>query len=312
MIGVRVLWGALAVQVVLGVALLVWGLSGFPLPGSADDPEPAAARPAAARPTVDRFDAGRAFALLRRQVERYGPRPAGSRASRRLTEDLRRRLPRGRIERFRAGGQTLRNVVGTLPGAAPALVVAAHHDTETGIPGFVGANDGASGVAVVVELARALRALPAAPGAREVRFVLFDGEESPVGCTDFLRCGVRGSRAYLAAHPGEVGQLVLLDMVGDRDLEIPREEGSDPALWERLRAAAGRVGTQRVFPDATRGPILDDHTPFVQAGVPAIDVIDFTYPEWHTPADRLDRVSARSLDAVGETVLDLVLELRGG
>ena len=163
----------------------------------------------------------------------------------------------------------------------------------------------------VVELARALRRLPRPANAREVRFVLFDGEEAPEGCEDFLACGVRGSRAYLRAHRDEVASLVLLDMVGDRELSIPREQGSDAALWARLRAAARRAGTTGAFPDRTTGEILDDHTPFAQAGIPAIDVIDFTYPEWHTAADTLDQIGARSLDTAGETVLELLRELRG-
>ncbi len=311
MIGVRFLWGALVAQVLLGVALLAWGLAGFPLPGGADDePEAASARPApAARPAVDRFDGDRAFALARRQVERYGPRPAGSRASRALAEDLRRRLPAGRFEAI-PGHPRLRNVVGVLPGPGPAILVGAHYDTEARPRGHVGANDGAAGTAVVVELARALQRTTG----REVRFVLFDGEEEPAGCAEFLRCGLRGSKAYAAAHAREIGQMVLLDYVGERrGLAIRRESFSDPALWARLRAAARRVGALSTFPrgDYPSG-IYDDHYPFVQRGVPAIDLIDFDYPYRDTLRDTLDKIDPRSLDAVGETVLELVRELRRG
>jgi len=254
---------------------------------------------------VNRFDADRAFAELRAQV-RLGPRPAGSPASRRLAERLRRALPGGRFEPVPGG---LRNVVGRLPGRRPALLIAAHYDTKD-VPGFIGANDGASGTAVVVELARALRRAARRPGGPELQFALFDGEESPAGASDFLRAGVRGARAHLAAHRGELGALVLLDFVGDRDLALPRERGSDAALWSRLRAAARRVGVARAFPDRTTDEIYDDHTPFTRAGVPAIDVIDFTYRWFHTRADTLDKVSPRSLDAVGEAVAELALGLR--
>jgi hypothetical protein len=99
---------------------------------------------------------------------------------------------------------------------------------------------------------------------------------------------------------------VLLDFVADRDLAIPREASSDRELWARLRAAARRVGARRAFPNAVADAVLDDHTPFLRRGVPAIDLIDFTYPCWHRTCDDLDHVSQRSLDLSGETVLELV------
>jgi Zn-dependent M28 family amino/carboxypeptidase len=141
-----------------------------------------------------------------------------------------------------------------------------------------------------------------------VRFVLFDGEESPRGTpdVDFATAGLRGSRAYVAAHPGEVRELVLLDFVGNRGLTLPREAGSDRALWIRLRAAARAVGAGAAFPLRSTGEILDDHTPFARAGIPAIDLIDFDYPAFHTTADTLAQISRRSLDAVGRSVLELV------
>jgi Zn-dependent M28 family amino/carboxypeptidase len=178
------------------------------------------------------------------------------------------------------------------------------------VPGHVGANDGAAGTAAVVEIARALRARPSR-GAREVRFVLFDGEEEPRGSTDFLTDGLRGSKAYAARHADAIGELVLLDYVAEaRGLRFPREEGSDPDLWARLRAAARRVGTLRLFPDEVSGEILDDHWPFTQRGIPAIDLIDFDYPQRDSRRDDLSAVSERSLDAVGETVVELLLERR--
>jgi glutaminyl-peptide cyclotransferase len=262
-----------------------------------------AAPAAAAPPITDHFDADRAWTDLRRQVA-IGPRPAGSPQLRALARELRSRLPHGRFQRV-PGHPRLRNVVGHVPGSQPAVVVAAHYDTKD-LPGFVGANDGAGGTAAVLELARVLRRTDRPPGAPELRFVLFDGEESPDDDADFYKTGLRGSKAYARAHAGRTRAVVLLDFLADRNLSIPREAGSNLALWAHLRAAARRVGAQRAFPDAAAGEVLDDHTPFTRRGVPAIDLIDFTYPCWHKPCDDLDHVSRRSLDLAGETVLELL------
>lgn len=291
------------VQVLLGAGLLVAAVSGAFDGGDEEQAAPTTA--AAAQLRTDRFDARRAFAELRRQVE-MGPRPAGSAASRRLAARLRRALPRGRYEAVRGG---LRNVVGHLPGRLPAIVVAAHYDTKR-LPGFVGANDGAGGTAAVLELARALGRAPRPTGAPELRFVLFDGEEATNDKADFLLSGVRGSRAYAQRHRGELRALVLLDFVADRDLRIPREEGSNPELWARLRAAARRVGSLTTFPDDRVGEVTDDHTPFARAGVPAIDLIDFDFPCWHKRCDDMSAVSERSLDESGETALELLRSWR--
>ena len=257
---------------------------------------------------VNLFDGGRALADVRAQVAR-GPRPAGSQASRRLAAWLRAQLPQGRFEAVPGG---LRNVVGVLPGSAPAIVVAAHYDTKriAGAPGFVGANDGAAGTAVVLELARALRRVGRPPGAPELRFVLLDGEESPDDSRDFYDSGLRGSRAYARRHADALGAAIVVDFVGQRGLRLPRERGSDPAVWERLRAAARRVGVGAVFPDAEAGEVLDDHTPFNRAGVPAVDLIDFDYDCFHRACDRLGRVRAGSLDAVGEALVALLAQKR--
>src|SRR3954447_2312857 len=249
---------------------------------------------------VNRFGGRRAFAELRRQVD-LGPRPAGSAASRRLAARLRRALPHGRYEAVRGG---LRTVVGTLPGTRPAVVVAAHYDTKA-IPGFVGANDGAGGTAAVVELARAMRHAKRPAGAPALRFVLFDGEEATNDEADFYRSGLRGSKAYARRHRGEIRALVLLDFVADKALRIPREAGSDPHLWARLRRAAKRVGAGAAFPAAAVGEVLDDHTPFTRQGVPAVDLIDFDFPCWHKTCDDVSAVSAHSLDLSGEAVLEL-------
>jgi glutaminyl-peptide cyclotransferase len=290
---------ALAIGLALA-ALLALGLVVAAVSGAFDDDAPVRTA-SSARLKVDRFDGRRAFAELRRQVE-MGPRPAGSAASRRLAARLRRALPRGRYEQVPGG---LRNVVGRLPGTKPAVVVAAHYDTKK-LAGFVGANDGAGGTAAVLELARVLSHTKRAEGAPELRFVLFDGEEATNDKADFLLSGVRGSRAYARRHRGELRALVLLDFVANKHLTLPREEGSDPRLWARLRSAARRVGAQAAFPAETRSQILDDHTPFTQDGVPAIDLIDFDFPCWHRRCDDMSAVSARSLDVSGEAVLELL------
>jgi glutaminyl-peptide cyclotransferase len=304
------------VQLALGVGLVVLAVDGFPLVGgggtAASERAAGPAGPAAPVPAarVDRFDAERAFALIRREVA-VGQRPAGSPQLRLLGERLRPLLPRGRFEAV-PGHAGLRNIAGVLPGRRPVIVLGAHYDSEFHPKGFVGANDSAAGTAAVIELARDLGGLPRPPGAREIRFVLFDGEEEPPGSTDFLRDALRGSKAYVRAHRAEIGTMVLLDYVANKGLRLPREGSSTPALWARLRAAAARVGVGAVFPATSQTSILDDHTPFLDAGIRAVDLIDFSYRYKDTVRDTVDKLSLRSLDAVGESVVELMRELRAG
>ena len=260
-----------------------------------------------AHPTVD---AKRAFALVKLQVA-AGQRPAGSPQLRELARELVNLMPRGQFEPI-PGEQGLRNIVGSIPGEQPAIVIGAHYDTLVKPKGFVGANNGAAGSALVIEVARALESA-GLPEGREIRFVLFDGEEPagdlPENVADFYHQGLRGSRAYVAAHPGETEAMILLDYVGHKGLLLTREENSTPWLWQRLVEASNEVGASRYFSEETSGGILDDHTPFLRAGVPAIDLIDWRYPG-HSLADGLDKISPRSLEAVGETVAQLAAELR--
>ena len=316
---VRVLVAVLVVQLLVAVALTISVIGGWPgadraparTAAAAVDERCLAGRPgdSVPTPTADRFDSAYAYGLVRHQVERYGWRPGGSRSLRRLAVDLRGRLPNGRLEPLGSRYPGLANVAGKIPGRLPAIVVGAHYDVEARPRGFVGANDGAAGTAALVALAKALEKNPL-PGAREVRFVLFDGEEEPPGSTDFRADALRGSGAYVRRHRGSVGSMVLLDYVGNRGLRLPREGSSNPQLWARLRAAAGRVGTTESFPDGTGTTLFDDHTPFLEAGIPAIDLIDFEYPWRDTLQDTVDKVSERSLDVTGETVYELVDELR--
>lgn len=320
--------GAFVGALLMCVVLLAWGCGSddepsgrtaqaqAPAPAPTAEPEGAAAATAsdpslAPLATADRFDDTAAFALLTEQVRRYGYRPAGSAALRRLAVRLRALMPRGRFESI-PGHPRLRNVVGIVPGRRPAIVVGAHYDVEAAPEGFVGANDGAAGTAAVVTLARAFAKAKRPKGARELRFVLFDGEEEPAGCEPFDKCGIRGSRAYAKRHAAEVSKLVLLDYIAEkRNMVIQREASSDAGLWSRLRSAASAVGVGAVFPaQPFPGGVIDDHTPFVQRGIEAIDIIDFEYPQRDTLADNLDAVGRRSLDAVGEAVHLLVARLR--
>jgi glutaminyl-peptide cyclotransferase len=251
-------------------------------------------------PTVDRVDEQAVWSRLVRQVQ-LGPRPAGSPASRKLATQLKAELPGGRFQKVPGG---LRNVIGVVPGRDPSrtVVVGAHYDTKD-LPGFVGANDGAGGTALVVELARSIEPRQLRPS---VVFILFDGEESPKDAVgDFYETGLRGSK--VAARTFRKAEaMILLDFVADKDLTLPREANSNPALWRRLRAAARRVGTSSVFPNKADFAVTDDHVPFLRQGVPAIDLIDFAFPCWHRTCDNLSGVSMRSLDAVGETVYELL------
>jgi len=273
----------------------------------------------------DRFDADRAFADLEAQVE-LGPRPAGSTANRRQTGLLASRLRAAGVEDVHVQRPWL-NVVGRIPGTDPgAVLVGAHHDTKD-IPGFLGANDGASGVAVVLEVARFLA--PRAPlQGPAVHVALFDAEEAR-GERPFSEDGTRGSRQYVAyaeraereGRPvdgspplGSIESMILLDMVGDCDLEIPREAGSDPALYESIATQAPEGSPF----GGTSDTVLDDHVPFAESGIPAVDLIDFSYGQgpspgewWHTTEDTLDKVCPESLDAVGEALLG-ALQATGG
>jgi len=295
---VKLLGTVLAVQVALGLVLVVLvATDNLPFVDDEADGAPAAV----ARPTTHRFDSAAAWKLLREQVE-MGPRPAGSEASRRLAARLRRLLPQGRFQAVPGG---LRNVVGTVRGRERGyIVVGAHYDTKD-IPGFLGANDGASGTAVLIQLARTIKR-----PRHTIKFILFDGEESPRGTPSrlFEQEGLRGAKVA-APRYNDARAMVLLDFVGDRRLRLPREGYSTPGLWARLRASARAVGVGRHFPPDVRGPILDDHIPFLREGVPSINLIDFDFPCWHLVCDDLSNVSEASLDATGEALYPFLASL---
>lgn len=266
-----------------------------------------AARPSPAFAKAARnFDAGRAFADLRRQVA-IGPRPAGSRGNRREVRLIKRRLRAAGVENVRVQ-RSYRNVVARIPGRGRGtMLVGAHHDTKKGIPGFVGANDGASGVAVLLEIARVM---PQRLPGRSLTLVFFDAEEAR-GNRSFLEDGIRGSRQFVryardggrqgSPRLGAIRALYLLDMVGDCRLRIPREGNSSPGLYKRLRGPPFGGETD---------DLTDDHVPFREVGIPAVDVIDFDYGPgprpggwWHTPQDTLGKVCPSSLGKVGRAVV---------
>jgi acetylornithine deacetylase/succinyl-diaminopimelate desuccinylase-like protein len=252
------------------------------------------------------FDADAAMRWARRQVA-LGPRPAGSAAQRRAAAFLVAALPEGH---FQPIGHGLRNIVGSLSGRGRPVLLVAHYDT-TPVPKYVGANNSAAGVGAVVQIARALARDDVARGSRPVRFLLTDGEEAPTyPPSDFLSQGLRGS-TYAAAHPPRPAYVIVLDFIAQRGIRLVREPGSDAALWARLRGAARHTGERAVFPAGRQQVIFDDHKPFADRGIPAIDLIDFDYPCWQKPCDTMDKLSVRSLDAVGQTVLALVRDLRG-
>ena len=277
--------------------------------GSSSDAKPVATATAAAAP--NRFDANAAWNLTQLQVD-AGQRPAGSPQLRKVAAELRERMPHAHYENI-PGQPGLRNVVARLSGKKPGIVVGAHYDTLVKPMGFVGANNGASGSAIVVELARAMAKMKRPKDAREVTFVLFDGEEPPSGLPEddphFSTSGLRGSRAYVKKYPDRTSQMILLDYVAGKGLQLPREQTSDADLWSQLRSAAKAVGKQRYFPDAVGTPIIDDHSPFLASGVPAIDLIDWSYPG-HTLQDGMNMLSKASMDGVGESVLELVRRLQ--
>ena len=274
------------------------------------------------------FDGQRAWADLVSQV-RIGPRPAGSEGSlrvRRLISDrLRQAGWRVEPQRFEArlpdGAEIpMTNLIARLEGESPGrILLGTHFDTKriADAPDFAGANDGASGVAVLLELARQLRQRPRA---WSYTLLFFDGEEA-LGERITQRDGLYGSRA-LAARMRDSGEFervrafVLIDMVGDSDLNLQISADSAGWLASLWREAAAKLGRGELTdPDPVR--LVDDHTPFVRLGLePVLALIDFQFgarwtpgPFWHTAADDLRSVSAESLNSVGEILVQFLVEL---
>jgi len=260
------------------------------------------------------FDSSKAWEHLRRQVA-FGPRPAGSSAlaqcRRYLIDNLKAAGLEAREQAFVAqtpiGPINMVNVVATIPGRRPErIALGSHYDTKLFQQfRFVGANDGGSSTAALLELGRVLKGRK---NEFTIELLFFDGEEAvrpdwqdpdnTYGSRHYVEAAKRGGTlATLKA-------LVLLDLIGDRDLTIRRETNSTKWLTDIIWGAAARLGYGRYFlqEDFTVGG--DDHFPFLAAGIPSVDIIDLNYGAWHTPADTLDAVTARSLQIVGDVVLE--------
>ena len=261
-------------------------------------------------PASPAFDSNKAWEHLR-QLVALGPRPAGSPAIEQARAYIKKQLAGSGIavaeqawdDQTPAGRVHMVNLVATIPGASKnRLVIGGHYDTKKFPFRFVGANDGGSSAAFLIELARVLKARR---NPLTIEMLFLDGEEAVLEWqgTDHTY----GSRHYVAEtkRTGSLASLkafVLVDMIADRDLQIRRDLNSTTWLTDIIWAAAQKQQLSAYFrPD--RVQIEDDHLPFVEAGVPSVDIIDLEYPAWHTAGDTLDAVSARSLQVVGDTLL---------
>lgn len=269
------------------------------------------------------IQAQRAWRDLERLVG-MGPRPSGSagleRARQYILAELRKVGVRARRQEFTAqtslGPVSMTNVIAQIPGRRPeAILIGGHYDTKY-YPAFkfVGANDGGSSAALLLELARSLAA---SPRDYTVWLAFFDGEEdrSP----DSNKGAAHGSKHLVEElrRTGDLKQLgaaIVVDMIGDRELDIRWDQGSTPWLNRVLWQTAFRLGLREHFLEDTTW-IEDDHVPFIAAGIPASLLIDYTYgkpggkPFWHTPEDTLDKLSARSLEIVGNVILGALPEV---
>jgi len=261
--------------------------------------------------TPPKFDSNRAWEHLR-QLVAIGPRPSGSAAieqSRKYIKDQLAAIGLKAVEQAwddetPLGRVHMVNLIATIPGTSTnRIAITGHYDTKLFRDfRFVGASDGGSSAAFLIELARVLKARK---NALTIEIVFLDGEEAVVEWrgTDHTY----GSRHYVeAARRGNtlasLKAMILVDMIGDRDLGIRRDSNSTGWLTDIVWNAAARLKLNNYFLPAST-TIEDDHLPFIAAGVPSVDIIDLDYSAWHTRADTLDAVSARSLQVVGDVIL---------
>ncbi|RKX45956.1 MAG: hypothetical protein DRP64_03910 [Verrucomicrobia bacterium] len=286
------------------------------------------------------FDGERAFAEVAALVE-ISPRDAGTPGGRKAAEHLFQRLEHfgvaAEIETFKdqtpEGEKTFHNVIGRIPGKTDRwIILGSHFDTMPGIDNFQGANDSGSSTGVLLETARMLagtaphstgsgQALRQGSGQAEIGiiFAFFDGEE---GIAHYIPGdGLHGSRhmAESLVQSGEtrnIKAMVLLDMVGDKDLHFTLPANSSRTLVKEVLDAAHATGHRNRFSLARNMAITDDHVPFLEIGIPAIDLIDFRFGSepglndyWHTSADNMESISAESLGITGEITLQLLKQL---
>ncbi len=289
----------------LAVAVLLAALGGAPRAGDGQ-----ASAPLRDSQAMLRVDGAAALRDVERLVA-IGPRvagsPGGEKARAYIVGELRKAGVEAEVQPFEDvtphGRMRMANVVARLPGRrADVVALAGHYDTKLFKSfRFVGANDGGSSAALLIELARRLSK---APHEYTVWLVWFDGEEAREAWT--ATDSLYGSR-HLAAELERAGRLpralVLVDMIGDRDLNIRRDTYSTSWLNDILWASAARLGHGKHFLNDPL-PVEDDHVPFLKVGVPAALLIDFDFPPWHTAGDTLDKVSAQSLAVVGDVLLD--------
>ena len=263
-----------------------------------------------------------AFEFTKHAVD-FGPRPSGSEANRALQNYILTQLKTCRCEvtedAFTAmtprGPIAMKNIIAKFPakgrpGSQPqAIAITGHFDTKY-YPGrkFVGASDGGSSTGMLLEFARVLAGEPRTD---DIYLVFFDGEEAVGEWTE--TDSVYGSRhiADRWRRDGTLGRLKALinvDMIGDKNLNIRQENNSTASLRKLFWSTAAELGYQAYFPSEAISTD-DDHMPFIKMGAPAIDIIDFDYPPWHTDADTMDKISAKSLEIVGTVVLEVVHKL---
>lgn len=315
--------GRLALLLMLALAAPACGQTPAPSPARKPPAKSAAAAASPAARTASggeegvapRVNPARAMQYLR-EVVSFGPRPVSSAGHRKLENYLRAHLQGDSVEvdeftaATPAGTFPMRNYIARYAGTKEGvIVIATHYDTLYPQKDFVGANDGGSGTGLLLELANHLRGKREGPS---VWLVWLDGEEAfqKWSATDSLY----GSR-HLAEKwqkdgtAGKIKAFLLLDMIGDADLSIDRDSNSTPAVLNVVQQAAMRLGYQSHF-FRREIAVQDDHLPFAAAGVPVADLIDFDYGYgnafWHTKEDTLDKLSPRSLEIVGDVVLESV------
>jgi len=259
-------------------------------------------------PTPGPFDGANAMRHVETQIE-MGPRVVGSGAHDRVVDWIRGEAEtqgwQVEIQETTWQNQPVRNIIAKRGSGSPWVIIGAHFDSrmvadqdpdpQKQTQPVPGANDGASGVAVLLELARVLpQDLD-----KQVWLVFFDSEDNGrLPGWDWIL----GSRAFVDALEGTPDSVVIVDMIGDADLNIYKERNSDPELTDEIWQIAAEAGYGEQFIPEPKHSMLDDHTPFLERGIRAIDIIDFDYPYWHTSEDTADKVSAHSLEAVGETL----------
>ena len=277
-----------------------------------------AAATASAQAPAAAFDSSKAWEHLRQQVA-LGPRPSGKPANVKTRQYITAQLAAIGLKTVEQpfdgatpnGPVKMVNLIATIPGTRPdRIVIASHFDTKLFQAfRFVGASDGASSTAALLELGRVIKARGKLPFTIELLFL--DGEEAVGEWRG--NDNTYGSRYYVDAAKkagtlSSLKALILLDMIGDRNLNMRREQNSTPWLTEIIWSTAKKLGHQAQFLDQPT-PIEDDHIPFLKAGVNSVDLIDLDYPQWHTAEDNLDAVAARSLQIVGDVVVAALPEI---